>query len=202
MTKRLAEICTDYLICRDAAAESKRAVLVYGLEVLIATVIGVAMIAVLSLSFGQPLAWLFFLLAFVPLRRTAGGYHADSHRQCYLIFTIVFIASILIERFCSVDNSALLAGNVLSMGIIWFLSPVPSENKPMKEMQRRHNRRLSIGIMICNVLIALVVVIRKIEFQYMHIYFYGVLAASLSLVAVEIERKIKRGEKRNEKQDA
>lgn len=202
MTKRLAEICTDYIIGRNAAAESKYAVLVYGLEVLIATVVGVALIAIISIVFGQPLAWIFFLLSFVPLRRTAGGYHADSHRQCYLIFTTMFIVSILIERFCSVDNRGLLVGNALSMVIIYFLSPVSPENKPMKEPQRRHNRMLSVWIMICNILVALVVVIRRIEFQYMHIYFYGVLAASLSLVAVEIKRKMKRGEKRNERQNA
>lgn len=74
MTKRIATLWTDAIIHCDEKQESKRAVILYGMELLISTFIGIGLIAVVSLIAQEPLAWVFFLLAFAPLRHTAGGY--------------------------------------------------------------------------------------------------------------------------------
>lgn len=187
MTKRLAEMCTDYLIGRNAAAESKRAVLVYGLEVLIATVIGVAMIAVLSLAFGQPLAWLFFLLAFVPLRRTAGGYHADTHFSCYLVFASAFAVCLVAEKFANGASVLLVMFVAISFVVILLLSPCVPDNKPLSTQKRYRNRQISVFLGATDLFLAILFLLLNIDSSFLHYCYYGVLTAAVSLVAAKIK---------------
>lgn len=188
MTKRLAEMCTDYLICRDAAEESKRAVLVYGLEVLIATVIGVTLIAVISLVFGQPLAWLFFLLAFVPLRRTAGGYHADTHFSCYLVFASAFTVCLVIEKFANVSSVLLVMFVAISFVVILLLSPCVPDNKPLSTQKRYRNRQISVFLGATDLFLAILFLLLNIDSSILHYCYYGVLTAAVSLVAAKIKK--------------
>lgn len=187
MTKRLAEICTDYLICRDAAEESKRAVLVYGLEVLIATVIGVTLIAVISLVFGQPLAWLFFLLAFVPLRRTAGGYHADTHFSCYLVFASAFAVCLVVEKFANVSSVLRVMFVAISFVVILLLSPCVPDNKPLSTQKRYRNRQISVFLGATDLFLAKLFLLLNIDLSILHYHYYGVLTAAVSLVAAKIK---------------
>lgn len=187
MTKRLAEICTDYLICRDAAEESKRAVLVYGLEVLIATVIGVTLIAVISLVFGQPLAWLFFLLAFVPLRRTAGGYHADTHFSCYLVFAAAFSVCLAIEKLATVSPVLFCVFVAMSFVLILILSPCVPDNKPLSKQRWHRNRQISVFLGATDLFLAILFLLLSIDSSILHYYYYGVLTAAVSLVAAKIK---------------
>ena len=194
MTKRLAVWATTRLADQGVVQQKDRAVVLYGMEVTIATVIGVVLIILVSILGNLPWAWLFFLLSFVPLRRTAGGYHANTHWQCYLVFTLAFALCVLIERIDIVTNLMFLGGVLAATAIVVWLSPIIPPNKPLKADRKRRNRCISIWLMVCNCLIALVSAIGGFELEYMCFYYYGVLTAALSLVAAEIKNKNYKGE--------
>lgn len=188
MTKRLAVWATTRLVDREIVRQKDQAVVLYGLEVTIATVIGVVLIILVSILGDIPWAWLFFLLSFVPLRRTAGGYHANTHRQCYLVFTLAFALCVSIERIGVVTNLIFLIGILVSTVIVILVSPIIPENKPLKSDRKRRNRHISIGLMVCNSLIALVVAAGGFDLKYIHFYYYGVLTAVLFLIAAGIKK--------------
>lgn len=202
MTKQLAVWVTTRLVDRDVVLQKDRAIVLYGLEVTIATVIGVVLIILVSILGDLPWAWLFFLLSFVPLRRTAGGFHANTHRQCYLVFTLAFTLCISIERMGIFTNLMFLVGILASTVIVVLLSPIIPPNKPLKADRKRRNRCISIWLMVCNCLLALVSSVGGFDLEYMRFYYYGVLTAALSLVAAEIKKKNYKGENQNERESS
>lgn len=200
MTKQLAVWVTTRLVDRKIVLQKDKAVVLYGMEVAMATVIGIALIILVSILGNLPWAWLFFLISFVPLRRTAGGYHANTHRQCYLVFTLAFALCVSIERIGVVTNLVFLIGILISTVIVIWLSPIIPQNKPLKADRKRRNRHISIWLMVCNSLIVLVVAVGGFDLKHMHFYYYGVLTAVLSLAAAEIKNKNDKGENRNERE--
>lgn len=186
MTKRLAETWTDAVIRCNEEQAGKRAVILYGMELLISTFIGIGLIAVISFIAHEPLAWIFFLLAFIPLRHMAGGYHANTHFQCYLIFSGIFALLIVIEKVFMVSNWLLVLTTLISFIIVYYLSPVVPKNNPLSERRRMRNGRLSLILVCVDVLAALTFFIVKFDHVLLHYYFWGVLSASTSLAAAKI----------------
>lgn len=202
MTRWFAEVCTDYMIQADALPKSKRAVLLYGMEVLIATVIGVVSIAIISFLFGEPWAWLFFLLAFVPLRRTAGGYHADTHLVCYIVFAASFAICLGIEKSGIVSEMAFVVMMAISLGLVLLYSPCVPNNKQLDKRKQKHNRLFSVIIGVSAFVIALLLHLNQLDLFVVHYFYYGVLSASISLLAAKIKTRIQKGERENERESS
>ena len=186
MTKKIATLWTDTIIRCDERQESKRAIISYGMELLVSTIIGVGLILAVSLLAHEPLAWLFFLLAFAPLRHTAGGYHANSHFQCYLVFTIAFLIGVILGKILVITNFAVVAIVCFSCVTVIAYSPCVPDNKPISSENRKKNRKLSIVIISLDCLIAVVFFCGSINISLFNYYFWGVLSASASLLAARI----------------
>ena len=192
MTKKIATLWTDTIIRCDERQESKRAIISYGMELLVSTIIGVGLILTVSLLAHEPLAWLFFLFAFVPLRHTAGGYHANTHFQCYLVFTIAFLIGVILGKILVITNVAVVAIVCFSCVTVFAYSPCVPDNKPISSENRKKNRELSMVIISLNSLIAIIFFCRNINISLFNYYFGGVLSASLSLVAARIKNYLRR----------
>lgn len=71
---------------------------VYGVQLLLSTLVNIFCIAVVSVLAALPLAWIPFLVGFVPLRVSAGGFHAKTPLRCFITFCgtyLIFIALVL-----------------------------------------------------------------------------------------------------------
>ena len=69
----------------------------YGLEILLSSTLTSLSIIILSLflnSFGYAL--LYFLIT-IPLRMAAGGYHANTHKKCFLLSNCTYIILSLVH---------------------------------------------------------------------------------------------------------
>lgn len=163
MTKRIAKLWTDAIIRCDEKQASKRAVILYGMELLISTFIGIGLIAVISLIAHEPLAWVFFLLAFVPLRHTAGGYHANTHFQCYMVFSGVFSLVIVVEKALLITKNIFVVMTLISAFIVYTLSPCVPSNKPISEEGRKRNRKFSCFLIWINLISVSVISLTKID---------------------------------------
>lgn len=61
---------------------------VYGVQLLLSTLVNIFCIAVVSVLAALPLAWIPFLVGFVPLRVSAGGFHAKTPLRCFITFSV------------------------------------------------------------------------------------------------------------------
>lgn len=189
MTKRLAGSLADRVIGFGALPREKRAVLAYGMEILVSTAIGALLIAAVSVISGEYLAWVFFMLGFVPLRRTAGGFHADTHAGCYFVFTAVFTLCVVVEISNLVPEIAYVIADVVSALTVILLSPCIPPNKPMDDKRAHKNRTISIVIAAASFTLGLLLFLLGVEHRYIHFCHFGVLSAAVSLVAARIKNQ-------------
>ena len=177
--------------------ERSQDVYTYGFELIISGAANVIFIAIISVLLRRYYDWMLFLIAFIPLRTTAGGYHANSHLKCILVGTLSFAALLLISRLQVgwVVIVPIITG--FSFLIVLLFSPIEAHNKKLKEEQIRKNRKASICIGVANLFIAFTAFFIQGISSIMAIYFAGVFAAALSMLVAKTINFYK-GRDRNE----
>lgn len=120
----------------------------YGLELLISTLINLFIMIGISTAFGHPLILIPYLLAFIPFRLFAGGYHAKSHLTCILFNAITYFASCLIslniEKTFAIFASVIVCS--ISLALIYLFAPLPANSKPLTQDKKTQNRNISLSI--------------------------------------------------------
>jgi len=164
----------------------------YGFELLFSTFINGLGLLIISILMNIVLGAALFVLAFIPIRLAAGGYHAKHHWSCCLAINITFLSFALLLRYMS--DSLLLPyiffAIIVSSVIIWRFSPVEAVNKPASEAKRKRLRERSILIASINMIVALICyLIPALPIICAAHYLSGALAASLSMVAAVITIK-------------
>lgn len=146
---RAAAVALSELWARNGviAAEDAEAYQ-YGLELLFSTVLNIVLMVVISIAAGH--AWLFipYLVAFIPLRLSAGGYHAMHHFSCIAFNTLVYSAGIVAASRLSAPGAVLACILVsgLSLVLIFLFAPVPAVNKPLSKKEHGRNRKISLAL--------------------------------------------------------
>ena len=167
----------------------------YGFELLISTLINILIIALISVTFGLYFHWILFLAAFVPLRTTAGGYHASSHAKCIISGTVLFTLLLLL---CKLQSNwqvlDLLFASMTLLTIILF-SPVEADNKKLTRKRNKKNRTASITFGIMNLIVAVVTLLKLELAVLLSCYYLGVFAAGISMLVVKIQIIIRSSEK-------
>lgn len=95
---------------------------IYGVQLLLSTVINVCCIALLSYCMGHPFSWIPFLIGFVPLRITGGGFHAKTPSKCTLSFCgSYFICMIFLNTVSRQGmHLAVLINSILTIITLYF----------------------------------------------------------------------------------
>lgn len=168
------------------------AVYSYGLELMISTFLSILEVIIISFILSEPLAGVLYMLAFIPIRSTAGGYHATTHLYCQLTFAISFTIFILAAKLLAayILPVYLVAISVMNLITVLILSPIGTSKKPMTELKRKTNRKRSIIISTAYVLIgALSFFAGKAYMEYFTYFAMGQFAAMISMfVAIKLKR--------------
>ena len=164
---------------------------------LLSSVIGIYSLVILSALLGKPFAWIPYLIGFIPLRITGGGYHAKTHFACIVSFSLVFLFLLaLSDTICLIPYIYFILA-CISLGTTYFLAPVEAVNKPLSSEIRQKNRKRCVGISWINITASLAVLIIGISHElYITMYFTGIFSAGVSMVVVFLrdyqEKNIKR----------
>ena len=120
------------------------------------------LIALLNLITTLILGWFFecifesiiFMIAYLPLRSFAGGYHAKTAGRCYMFSIIMMIIILWVME--HMRYAILLCGclTLLAGIIIYILAPVEDRNKPLDCMEQKVYRKRTHRILIVDMLIA------------------------------------------------
>lgn len=98
---------------------------VYGVQLLLSTLVNIFCIAVVSVLAALPLAWIPFLVGFVPLRVSAGGFHAKTPLRCFITFCgtyLIFIALVLHLHDAGI-RLAILTNSIVTVLTVYLCSP-------------------------------------------------------------------------------
>lgn len=196
MTKKLSEFFANFLVDTGAAAPDKRAVILFGLELLLSSIISILIIIFISITFGFPFLWLPFLLAFIPLRTTAGGYHAATHTGCNITFALAYFVCIIVCKYVAMQPPTYIIISVMSVVTILLFSPVEAINKPLDDVRKSTNRARSIIIILAVAIASVFAWLFSIHNIGIQMFYLGVFAAMVSQIAALIINY--KGENKNE----
>lgn len=134
--------------------DNTRDVYIYGLDLLLFTVINLLTITVTAALTGRLTETLILLAVVIPLQVFGGGYHAETHLRCFLIMFIGWwIVYPLI--FILQPVSATVIASV-SLIIVFVFAPVPHSNAPMSDRKQRKMKKIACvqGIIISTLCLA------------------------------------------------
>jgi accessory gene regulator B len=144
------------LISYNSEIEEKRKIYEYGLNVLysaLASIIGTILIFTI-LGFFKEIIQIILFFAF--LRTFAGGYHAKTRFNCFSFFTILSGGVILLSQnvMLTTYKYELAFGILLSILFITIFAPLDTNNKLLKDKQKKDYRKKSILIVLYQSLIS------------------------------------------------
>ncbi len=185
---RMSAFITDTLIEGKIIKMEERNLYLYCFGTLIEMTANLITTLIIGALLGKIVAALFFMLVFIPLRSTAGGYHCETACKCYLLSMTVYLAVILTYDFVLVAPSYVFAlVCVFDLAAIIILSPVVSPNKPFTAKEKIKNRRISIALSLIYITVILVMMNCKIVYAF--VILESLTAAVVSMIAGFIKYK-------------
>lgn len=147
------------------------------------SVIGIMVLMMISITRGTAFAWLSYLLGFIPVRITGGGYHAKTHFTCILSFSLLFLIFLLSSSFIDIQSITYIFLSLTTLIISLAVAPVEAINKPLSNERRSKNRKRCLRYATINQVIALVIWAVRIPCgAYISLYFFGEFAAGISMI--------------------
>ena len=130
------------MLLRDNVISSEEVEVVeYGLENFGGSLLGMSITLLIGYCFGFLRGSFLLWLLIFPLRKNAGGYHAETKSRCLLYSSAILFVSVI----CFVQVEWLDLGYILVAGfffaIIFLLAPVENDNKRLELVEYRVYRK-------------------------------------------------------------
>jgi accessory gene regulator B len=189
MIAKLAENMAIFYANKSVYEHDQVEVYKYGFELLISTLINCFNVLIISILLGTPLDALLFMVAFIPLRTTAGGYHARHHWSCILAFNAIFFVFSIFCKHLAIGlvMPYALVAVIISSLFVWSFSPVEAVNKPLTAEKRERNRKNSVIITCINMVLVIVLYYLPIlSVESISFYVSGALTAGLLLPVTDM----------------
>lgn len=143
MIHEAADRISNRWIKRNIISAELKPCYMYGMEIILSTLIGIAVILIISVVFRSFWTAVVFLVCFIPLRQLTGGYHASSYFRCNATFIGVYALNLLAVWL--LPNSFWLAFFPLTAAagtlVILQMGPVEHVNKPLSREEKRRAKK-------------------------------------------------------------
>lgn len=163
MTDRLLKQMIQFHIIDSEDAEIYR----FGLEALLLKLIHYSSYFVIAVFCREWKRFLVFFIAFLLLRKSAGGYHAKTRRGCYIgSCLLVFCIVMCMKMFCPWRNVIVAGGAlmVLADSCIFMIAPMENRNRTYDEEESRCFRDRAMKTLVFeNIIVALLLVVGKTD---------------------------------------
>lgn len=149
MTKIAAKI-SNFLCARGVVEEEEKELYTYGYEIILENIGKTILLLIAGGIIHKFVATCIFVVGFVSLRSSCGGYHAKKAWQCdiltVLLWGIVICATPVVRMIVSEQRVFLLLIVLVSELIIIHYAPVEHKNNRLTKEKREKNRRQALVI--------------------------------------------------------
>lgn len=159
MIAGLARVVTDFFLRYGAIDKRDAEIYQYGNEIIISSVIDLLIVFIIGAIFNGIIYSILFFVPFFLLRKSSGGYHAESYFKCKLIFTLnILIILLLINQTDLIYNLySMILLLSFSVTVIVAAAPIESNNKPLTEKDIQNNsKKAKITVSLISLLILIV----------------------------------------------
>ena len=145
----LPERLSESFYKEGLVSEEDREIIKFGLESLGGNLAGVFLTLLVGFLFGEPNQAIFFYLLFFPLRKSIGGFHANTKTGCIITSAITLIITFAV--FLVVQHSPIfyLICFFIFGCLIFALSPIDNFSKPFDDTERLVYRRRGRIVLFC-----------------------------------------------------
>lgn len=133
----------DYISENSQYDDDERAIIRYGLELLILKIIFTVGAVIIGALMGCFMECCIFLTAFMCLRSLAGGYHAGTRAVCAMESSALLIGCLVGIKLACISHTVAAVVYVLSAAAalwVWKIGPVDCENKRLDESEKERIR--------------------------------------------------------------
>ena len=165
----LARKGAKILLSRGIIKEPQVPLYEYGFELLFSTVITVLSIILLGILWKELLCTMTFLLFFMPIRITAGGYHAKTYGKCFIVTNLIAMICVWGPRLLE-DTYFLFIMSLIIFGCaciyIWIHAPIIPLEYRGRTNRTKINRKHSHNVLKTEIIIILVLSVVNRELMY------------------------------------
>lgn len=113
----------------------------YGLENLGSSLLGMSVTLMIGYCFDFLLGSFMIWLLVFPLRKNAGGYHAETKARCLLFSSAILLLSILCFQQMKWSETVYILVTVFSFLIVFVMAPIGNDNKHLDQAECKVYRR-------------------------------------------------------------
>ncbi len=145
MLHKLAEDISFYLITNKIIDIEDRDIYIYGLELLISTLLTSISILILGFFIGEFISAIVYLLVYFLLKSYTGGYHAKHYYECYIYSILFYIILVIIKNVTLAVYQPIfgLLSLIFSVIIIFKFAPVENKNNPKTKEEIIKNKKIA-----------------------------------------------------------
>lgn len=156
MFQTTAQKITDRLCSQDIIEDADKELYAYGFNMLLTVSLNIISTIIIGLLFGMVFESIAFLVAYIPLRSYAGGYHARTPLGCYIISLLLIVLILLTLRLIRESVLALFVLSTIGTIICVTMSPVEDVNKPLDEAEIKVYRKKAMIILAAEIIILII----------------------------------------------
>lgn len=186
MIASMAQKVSSFFVFNDLIQKKDKEIYSYCFEILFSTVINFAFVVIISILFNKIPEMLFYLAGFIPLRRTAGGFHAKTHFRCFCTLVVTYSIFLIILSHASgyLNYFLLFILQGFSTLLVFVYAPVQNENRPILKEERERFQRKSRSMILAGCLFSMIIIL--FSFVYAVSFIIGSFTASLALLAAQM----------------
>lgn len=158
MATKFSNKVVDWLIVNGTVKAEDRQIYLYGLQQGLMMILNIITTVIIGFCFSMVWQSIIFMVAYIPLRSFAGGYHARTQLKCYILSIMLTVVVLIMIKSIPATDIPIIALTGIASGIIAWLSPMEDSNKPLDEVELkvyRKRARLILIIKICIIAISL-----------------------------------------------
>jgi len=159
----------------------------YAYEVSIGQAANILITCFVAFSFQYYMVFL-FMLAYIPLRTYAGGFHARSNERCMIFSAAILCAVCIVGKYVLIQRMipVVILLEVLAVAVVLILSPVEDCNKPLNREEEKKYRKYAYVITFIEIMIAAAFyVLQKQEISKMIMITHIVMAGTLIMGSIK-----------------
>lgn len=140
ISKRISLSLLNRNIIKDELVE----VYVYGTELFLSFILTSTVILILGSFMNMLVETLIFMTLFIGIRRTVGGFHANSYFKCFICTVAAYSIIMLLSKYCTLSPFISLITTIVGSAIIAVWGPVENVHKKISEEKKQKFRIVGI----------------------------------------------------------
>lgn len=150
------ERIADWFIRNEVIPLKDKDIYTYGLKQGSLMVLNIGTTIIIGIILKMVWQSIILMLAYIPLRTYAGGYHAVTQFRCYIYSIGIVLGALLGIRLIPWTNFICFVVALFVGSIIFLLAPVEDSNKPLNQVEiiiYRNKARVLLSILLAGALL-------------------------------------------------